>query len=141
MAIPSTAYFLWRWMTKKRANKSKKSLPSKNLNDVKLHELPTFSLEELATATNNFHVANMLGRGGFGIVYKGKLHDGQEIAVKRLSRSSGQGLEEFMNEEWKLWKDENSMALVDPAIWDPSFQLEMLRCIHVGLLCLQDSTS
>ena len=29
---------------------------------------------------------------------KGKLHDGQEIVVKRLSRTSGQGLEEFMNE-------------------------------------------
>ena len=41
---------------------------------------------------------------------------------------------------WKLWKGENSMALVDPAIWDPSFQMEMLRCIHVGLLCVQDST-
>ena len=53
-----------------RKNKSKESLPSNNLNNVKLHELPTFSLEELATATNNFHVANMLGRGGFGIVYK-----------------------------------------------------------------------
>ena len=41
---------------------------------------------------------------------------------------------------WKLWKGENSMALVDPAIWDPSFQMEMLRCIHVGLLRMQDST-
>ena len=46
------------------------NLPSKNLNNVKLHELPTFSLEELAIATNNFHVANMLDRGGFGTVYK-----------------------------------------------------------------------
>ncbi|KAK4588007.1 hypothetical protein RGQ29_019129 [Quercus rubra] len=152
MAIPSTTYFLWRWMTEKRVrkNKSRESLPSKNLNNVKLHELPTFSLEELATATNNFHVANMLGRGGFGTVYKGKLHDGQEIAVKRLSRSSGQGLEEFMNEvfvisklqhrnlAWKLWNDDNIMALVDPTIWDPCFQMEMLRCIHVGLLCVQE---
>ncbi|XP_050288914.1 G-type lectin S-receptor-like serine/threonine-protein kinase At1g11330 isoform X3 [Quercus robur] len=313
MAIPSTAYFIWRWMTKKRArkNKSRESLPSKNLIDAKLHELPTYSLAELATSTNNFHIANMLGRGGFGTVFKGKLHDGQEIAVKRLSRSSGQGLEEFMNEvfvisklqhrnlvrllgcciegeenmliyeymsnksldaivfdplnqkhldwtkrfniiegisrgllylhrdsrlkiihrdlkasnilldeelnpkisdfgiarifrgsenqantkrvigtygymspeyvmqgffseksdvfsfgvllleivsgrkttcfyddqqyylslvgfAWKLWNDDNIMALVDPTIWDPCFQMEMLRCIHVGLLCVQE---
>jgi len=32
------------------------------------------------------------------IFFKGKLLDGREIAVKRLSRASGQGLEEFMNE-------------------------------------------
>jgi hypothetical protein len=31
------------------------------------------------------------------------------------------------------------MALVDPLIWDPCFQMEMLRCIHVGLLCVQES--
>ncbi|RZC56843.1 hypothetical protein C5167_015704 [Papaver somniferum] len=41
---------------------------------------------------------NMLGQGGFGQVYKAKLLDGQEIAVKRLSKGSIQGLEEFKNE-------------------------------------------
>ncbi|XP_028791874.1 G-type lectin S-receptor-like serine/threonine-protein kinase At1g11330 [Neltuma alba] len=53
---------------------------------------------KLATATNDFDKANKLGQGGFGPVYKGKFKDGQEIAVKRLSRSSGQGVEEFINE-------------------------------------------
>ncbi|KAL9315496.1 hypothetical protein ACSQ67_016497 [Phaseolus vulgaris] len=66
--------------------------------EVKLQELLTFNLEKLVTATNEFHPSNKLGQGGFGPVYKGQLHDGREIAVKRLSRTSGQGLEEFMNE-------------------------------------------
>uniref|UniRef100_A0A3Q7FF77 non-specific serine/threonine protein kinase n=1 Tax=Solanum lycopersicum TaxID=4081 RepID=A0A3Q7FF77_SOLLC len=49
-------------------------------------------------ATTNFSIDNKIGGGGFGVVYKGKLLDGQEIVVKRLSRSSGQGIEEFKNE-------------------------------------------
>ncbi|OMO94638.1 hypothetical protein COLO4_16243 [Corchorus olitorius] len=43
-------------------------------------------------------MTNKLGQGGFGPVYKGKLHDGKHVAVKRLSSSSGQGIEEFKNE-------------------------------------------
>ncbi|KAL7111229.1 hypothetical protein ACP275_05G075200 [Erythranthe tilingii] len=50
-------------------------------------------------ATNNFSESNKLGQGGFGVVYKGKFQNGQEIAVKRLSTSSqGQGDLEFKNE-------------------------------------------
>ena len=40
----------------------------------------------------------MLGRGGFGKVYKGTLEGGNEVAVKRLIKSSGQGIVEFKNE-------------------------------------------
>ncbi|XP_061336850.1 G-type lectin S-receptor-like serine/threonine-protein kinase At4g27290 [Gastrolobium bilobum] len=61
-------------------------------------ELPLFNLATIVHATNNFSTDNKLGQGGFGPVYKGTLLDGQEIAVKRLSRSSGQGLKEFKNE-------------------------------------------
>ncbi|KAJ7951785.1 putative Receptor protein kinase [Quillaja saponaria] len=61
-------------------------------------EIHIFSFGSIATATNNFSSANKLGEGGYGPVYKGKLTDGQEIAIKRLSQSSGQGLEEFKNE-------------------------------------------
>ncbi|CAL9060462.1 unnamed protein product, partial [Musa banksii] len=49
-------------------------------------------------ATSNFSIESKLGEGGFGPVYKGKLEDEQEIAVKRLSKTSVQGLDEFMNE-------------------------------------------
>ncbi|XP_058092189.1 cysteine-rich receptor-like protein kinase 44 isoform X6 [Magnolia sinica] len=57
-----------------------------------------FDLGTIRAATDNFFEDNKLGEGGFGAVYKGRLSDGQEIAVKRLSRHSGQGLEEFKNE-------------------------------------------
>uniref|UniRef100_A0A6N2K937 Receptor-like serine/threonine-protein kinase n=1 Tax=Salix viminalis TaxID=40686 RepID=A0A6N2K937_SALVM len=62
------------------------------------HNLMVYSAATIMAATNSFSADNKLGQGGFGPVYKGKLPDGREIAVKRLSRSSGQGLVEFKNE-------------------------------------------
>ncbi|KAL4625936.1 hypothetical protein ACB092_05G059900 [Castanea dentata] len=62
------------------------------------HELQIFSFETISAATRNFSTKNKLGEGGFGPVYKGELYDGQKIAIKRLSRSSGQGLVEYKNE-------------------------------------------
>ncbi|KAH0454783.1 hypothetical protein IEQ34_016707 [Dendrobium chrysotoxum] len=52
----------------------------------------------IKNATNNFAKENKLGEGGFGPVYKGVLMNGQEIAVKRLSTTSRQGLQEMKNE-------------------------------------------
>ncbi|KAL2247563.1 UNVERIFIED_CONTAM: G-type lectin S-receptor-like serine/threonine-protein kinase [Sesamum indicum] len=61
-------------------------------------DLPLFDLGTVARATENFSMNKKLGEGGFGPVYKGLLVDGQNIAVKRLSMSSGQGVNEFKNE-------------------------------------------
>ncbi|XP_078161365.1 cysteine-rich receptor-like protein kinase 15 [Carex rostrata] len=61
-------------------------------------EFPLFNFNQIANATGNFSLDNKLGEGGFGPVYKGVLQDGLEIAVKRLSTYSGQGLVEFKNE-------------------------------------------
>nr|AJP61130.1 SRKp [Arabidopsis halleri]CCI61482.1 SRK [Arabidopsis halleri] len=61
-------------------------------------ELPLVELDAVVMATENFSNANKVGQGGFGIVYKGRLLDGQEIAVKRLSKTSLQGTNEFKNE-------------------------------------------
>ncbi|KAJ0533231.1 putative protein kinase RLK-Pelle-DLSV family [Helianthus annuus] len=66
----------------------------KNMNT----ELRYFTFQSISSATNNFSSTNKLGKGGFGEVYKGKLVDGQEVAVKRLSKTSGQGIKEFKNE-------------------------------------------
>ncbi|KAK1440445.1 hypothetical protein QVD17_06272 [Tagetes erecta] len=60
-------------------------------------QLPLFSFTQIANATASFSADNKLGEGGFGSVYKGVL-EGQEIAVKRLSKTSTQGVDEFKNE-------------------------------------------
>nr|CAD1841149.1 unnamed protein product [Ananas comosus var. bracteatus] len=61
-------------------------------------ELPLFDLSAIAVATEEFSNTNKLGEGGFGPVYKGKLGNGQEIAVKTLAKTSAQGPNEFKNE-------------------------------------------
>ncbi|QHO14957.1 G-type lectin S-receptor-like serine/threonine-protein kinase [Arachis hypogaea] len=90
------AYIFWKRIQIREKAKNK---PRRKDNDlVKFPELSQFEFKRLVAATNNFNLSNKLGEGGYGPVYKGTLEDGQEIAVKRLSRSSGQGYEEFMNE-------------------------------------------
>ncbi|XP_071730179.1 G-type lectin S-receptor-like serine/threonine-protein kinase At4g27290 [Rutidosis leptorrhynchoides] len=61
-------------------------------------ELPLIDFSILRKATDNFSENNKLGEGGFGPVYKGVFEKGQEVAVKRLSKTSTQGLSEFKNE-------------------------------------------
>ncbi|KAK4842380.1 hypothetical protein QYF36_020588 [Acer negundo] len=58
------------------------------------------SIQVLRNVTNNFSDENILGRGGFGTVYKGELHDGTKIAVKRMESGvvSEKGLAEFKSE-------------------------------------------
>ncbi|KAK7400462.1 hypothetical protein VNO78_11670 [Psophocarpus tetragonolobus] len=67
-------------------------------------ELPWFNFSCIVAVTNNFSEENKLGQGGFGPVYKGKLPGGEEVAVKRLSKKSSQGLEEFKNEMMLITK-------------------------------------
>ncbi|ONK62393.1 uncharacterized protein A4U43_C07F3410 [Asparagus officinalis] len=59
----------------------------------------TFTFRELATATGNFRADCLVGEGGFGRVYKGKLESiNQVVAIKQLDRNGLQGNREFLVE-------------------------------------------
>ncbi|KAK9681753.1 hypothetical protein RND81_10G025700 [Saponaria officinalis] len=98
--------FIWWWIVRKYGRTVKTTPTRTHSHDIfggrgqtgEFHDLPLFEFEKLVNATNNFSLINKLGQGGFGLVYKGIWEDGQHIAVKRLSKASGQGLQEFVNE-------------------------------------------
>ncbi|KAG4991703.1 hypothetical protein JHK87_025160 [Glycine soja] len=91
----SVGYYLLR----RQARKSFRTILKENFgHESAILEPLQFDLAVIEAATNNFSNENCIGKGGFGEVYKGILPDGQQIAVKRLSRSSKQGANEFKNE-------------------------------------------
>ncbi|KAK9092223.1 hypothetical protein Syun_027134 [Stephania yunnanensis] len=73
-------------------------------------QLPIFDLNSILVATENFSVANKLGAGGFGSVYK----------------------------TWELWKEGRILELVDPAMSNSFPKEVVLRFIQVGILCVQE---
>ncbi|XP_039689675.1 G-type lectin S-receptor-like serine/threonine-protein kinase RKS1 isoform X2 [Medicago truncatula] len=91
----------YMWKKKRKVMQQSKEDYSAEENDAQstTHpNLPFFSLKTIMSATRYCSHQNKLGKGGFGSVYKGCLVNGQEIAVKRLSKESGQGKVEFKNE-------------------------------------------
>ncbi|KAL4332900.1 hypothetical protein GQ457_07G017500 [Hibiscus cannabinus] len=81
-----------------RSNSSNVGENVEDLEKIAQQEQKSFLFETLVAATKDFHPHHKLGEGGFGPVYRGKLDDGREIAVKKLSQHSSQGKKEFENE-------------------------------------------
>ncbi|KAF9670893.1 hypothetical protein SADUNF_Sadunf13G0116500 [Salix dunnii] len=81
--------------------------------ETKAIDVPCFDLESLVAATDNFSNANKLGQGGFGPVYKA----------------------------WNLWKEDKAMELLDQTLSKTCNTNEFLKCVNVGLLCVQEDPS
>ncbi|XP_040998289.1 cysteine-rich receptor-like protein kinase 25 isoform X6 [Juglans microcarpa x Juglans regia] len=141
---------------------------SGNLN-TNVPDLVVYSYADIEMATNKFSFENKLGEGGYGPVYKGVLSNKQEIAVKKLSKASTQGFEEFKNEVtltaklqhvnlvrvlgFCIERDEQMLIYeympnksLDFYLFDSArrFLLDWKKCVHIiegitqGLLYLQE---
>ncbi|XP_006658656.2 cysteine-rich receptor-like protein kinase 10 [Oryza brachyantha] len=94
--IVLTCFCFWR---KRTTARKASSVPySTDPDDIKSIDSLLLDLSTIRAATDNFAETNKLGEGGFGAVYKGVLPEGREIAVKRLSQHSTQGIEELKTE-------------------------------------------
>ncbi|XP_060214773.1 LEAF RUST 10 DISEASE-RESISTANCE LOCUS RECEPTOR-LIKE PROTEIN KINASE-like 1.1 [Lycium barbarum] len=98
-------YFVWCY--KKRKFSLSRFLSTKKFSDIFKHDVeggsiyfgvPVFSYSELEEATNDFNSSRVLGDGGFGTVYYGKLKDGREVAVKSLYEHNCKRMQQFVNE-------------------------------------------
>ncbi|KAG7563253.1 Protein kinase-like domain superfamily [Arabidopsis suecica] len=92
------AFIIFRFSKKKQQRAKAMAERIEGSPETEDLEIPLTNFETVSVATDNFSLTNKLGTGGFGTVFKGKLPDGNNIAVKRLSKASSQGTEEFMNE-------------------------------------------
>ncbi|KAG2305298.1 hypothetical protein Bca4012_064362 [Brassica carinata] len=71
---------------------------------ISAQEQKVFTLQALVSTTNDFNPTHKLGEGGFGPLFKGRLPDGRDVAVKKLSQASKQGNNEFVKEAKLLSK-------------------------------------
>jgi hypothetical protein len=82
-----------------------------NLQVVAEKGLRVFTFKQLHSATGGFSKSNVVGHGGFGLVYRGVLNDGRKVAIKLMDQAGKQGEEEFKVEVctslastvFKLW--------------------------------------
>ncbi|XP_020082856.1 putative serine/threonine-protein kinase isoform X1 [Ananas comosus] len=98
--MPKPLKFLENLMRPFRRRRDREA--EEDLEAIAAKEQKVFRYETLAAATRGFSPKQKLGEGGFGPVYKGRLEDGREVAVKRLGMGSRQGAKEFTNEAMLL---------------------------------------
>ncbi|XP_076889889.1 putative serine/threonine-protein kinase PBL21 [Bidens hawaiensis] len=74
------------------------SMREKRFSSHRANVAHSFTFRELAVATQNFKDTNLIGEGGFGSVFKGRLESGKVVAVKQLNLNGLQGNQEFIVE-------------------------------------------
>ncbi|XP_042409578.1 protein NSP-INTERACTING KINASE 1-like [Zingiber officinale] len=102
IVVVSITLGLFIWCSRKLNRQMFLNANDQEKEEVCLGNLRRFHLRELQVATNNFSSKNLLGKGGFGNVYKGQLQDGTLVAVKRLNDGNAMGGEIQFRTEVKM---------------------------------------
>ncbi|XP_062228665.1 LRR receptor kinase SERL2-like isoform X2 [Phragmites australis] len=79
------------WWRHRRNRQILFDVDDQHMENVSLGNVKRFQFRELQSATDNFSSKNILGKGGFGNVYRGQLPDGTLVAVKRLKDGNAAG--------------------------------------------------
>ncbi|KAK2654682.1 hypothetical protein Ddye_014538 [Dipteronia dyeriana] len=101
------------FLRKSKAKQDTRSKQGRNcVDEIDFEESLQFNFSTIKAATDDFLDDNKLGQGGFGAVYK----------------------------TWKNWKGGTALNVIDPTLRVGSTS-EILRCIHIGLLCVQENVA
>ncbi|KAI8001290.1 Cysteine-rich receptor-like protein kinase 21 [Camellia lanceoleosa] len=100
-------------------------------NEITTEQSLQYDLGTIQSATNNFSDQNKIGQGGFGHVYKVRCHL-DNIITSTCSYNE-------LLQAWKLWRDGTPLKLMDPNLEESYSRNEVARCIHIGLLCVQEN--
>ncbi|XP_030520042.2 cysteine-rich receptor-like protein kinase 29 [Rhodamnia argentea] len=92
---------------RKKEQQPRQSVEGEVVQEMSKADLQQFDFSTIIAATDNFSDSNKLGQGGFGAVYMGKLPNGREFAVKRLSQNSSEMEVEFRNEVMLIAKQQH----------------------------------
>ncbi|XP_016455508.1 protein NSP-INTERACTING KINASE 1 isoform X1 [Nicotiana tabacum] len=93
---------LFLWSRHRHSQQAFFDVKDRHHEEVSLGNLRRFQFKDLQIATNNFSSKNILGKGGFGKVYKGHLPDGTPVAVKRLNDGNAIGGEKQFQTEVEM---------------------------------------
>ncbi|CAD5328789.1 unnamed protein product [Arabidopsis thaliana] len=105
------------------SKRAKKTYDTPEEDDITTAGSLQFDFKVIEAATDKFSMCNKLGQGGFGQVYK-------------MDASFGN----LVTYTWRLWSDGSPLDLVDSSFRDSYQRNEIIRCIHIALLCVQEDT-